>query len=186
MCVLQLLQCLKLGALSRTTASTQMNAQSSRSHAIFTIHLCQMRVCQQPRMVRQVLETEGYGGRCSFNKFKKHLSTQKKNHHKQHFITSDERFGISSPHVYLLFNISSRMEAGRMARWTVWSPPRSRSRSTRRWWQSFTLWTWLVQRGSNALELQETEPERESLLTVDWWDMFTFIVFMSVDKLFLC
>ncbi|KAJ8360512.1 hypothetical protein SKAU_G00170370 [Synaphobranchus kaupii] len=43
----ELLQCLKLGALSRTTASTQMNAQSSRSHAIFTIYLCQMRVCQQ-------------------------------------------------------------------------------------------------------------------------------------------
>ncbi|XP_058229525.1 kinesin-like protein KIF21B isoform X1 [Hemibagrus wyckioides] len=43
----ELLQCLKLGALSRTTASTQMNAQSSRSHAIFTIHLCQMRVCPQ-------------------------------------------------------------------------------------------------------------------------------------------
>uniref|UniRef100_A0AAY4DYN4 Kinesin motor domain-containing protein n=1 Tax=Denticeps clupeoides TaxID=299321 RepID=A0AAY4DYN4_9TELE len=42
----ELLDCLKLGALSRTTASTQMNAQSSRSHAIFTIHLCQMRVCQ--------------------------------------------------------------------------------------------------------------------------------------------
>ncbi|KAM7401878.1 hypothetical protein PAMP_017155 [Pampus punctatissimus] len=46
----ELLQCLKLGALSRTTASTQMNAQSSRSHAIFTIHVCQMRVCQQPQM----------------------------------------------------------------------------------------------------------------------------------------
>ncbi|KAK1900766.1 Kinesin-like protein KIF21B [Dissostichus eleginoides] len=40
-----LLQCLKLGALSRTTASTQMNATSSRSHAIFTIYLCQMREC---------------------------------------------------------------------------------------------------------------------------------------------
>lgn len=39
------MQCLKLGALSRTTASTQMNVQSSRSHAIFTIHLCQVRVC---------------------------------------------------------------------------------------------------------------------------------------------
>ncbi|XP_051532396.1 kinesin-like protein KIF21B isoform X5 [Myxocyprinus asiaticus] len=47
----ELLQCLKLGALSRTTASTQMNAQSSRSHAIFTIHLCQMRVCPQPHLV---------------------------------------------------------------------------------------------------------------------------------------
>ncbi|KAL7407769.1 hypothetical protein ABVT39_013410 [Epinephelus coioides] len=46
----ELLQCLKLGALSRTTASTQMNATSSRSHAIFTIHLCQMRVCQQAQM----------------------------------------------------------------------------------------------------------------------------------------
>ncbi|PIO38289.1 hypothetical protein AB205_0020980 [Aquarana catesbeiana] len=39
----EMLQCLKLGALSRTTASTQMNVQSSRSHAIFTIHLCQSR-----------------------------------------------------------------------------------------------------------------------------------------------
>uniref|UniRef100_A0A671WIU5 Kinesin family member 21B n=1 Tax=Sparus aurata TaxID=8175 RepID=A0A671WIU5_SPAAU len=50
----ELLQCLKLGALSRTTASTQMNAQSSRSHAIFTIHLCQMRVCQQLQMNGEV------------------------------------------------------------------------------------------------------------------------------------
>lgn len=44
-CLLQMMQCLKMGALSRTTASTQMNVQSSRSHAIFTIHLCQVRVC---------------------------------------------------------------------------------------------------------------------------------------------
>ncbi|XP_058524972.1 kinesin-like protein KIF21B isoform X4 [Ochotona princeps] len=44
----ELIQCLKQGALSRTTASTQMNVQSSRSHAIFTIHLCQMRLCTQP------------------------------------------------------------------------------------------------------------------------------------------
>ncbi|XP_049639721.1 kinesin-like protein KIF21A isoform X4 [Suncus etruscus] len=41
----EMMQCLKLGALSRTTASTQMNVQSSRSHAIFTIHLCQTRMC---------------------------------------------------------------------------------------------------------------------------------------------
>uniref|UniRef100_A0A665X6F7 Kinesin-like protein KIF21A n=1 Tax=Echeneis naucrates TaxID=173247 RepID=A0A665X6F7_ECHNA len=39
----EMMQCLKLGALSRSTASTQMNVQSSRSHAIFTIHLCQVR-----------------------------------------------------------------------------------------------------------------------------------------------
>lgn len=38
------LQCLRLGALSRTTASTQMNTQSSRSHAIFTLHLKQQRL----------------------------------------------------------------------------------------------------------------------------------------------
>lgn len=38
------LQCLRLGALSRTTASTQMNAQSSRSHAIFTLHIKQQRL----------------------------------------------------------------------------------------------------------------------------------------------
>uniref|UniRef100_A0A672Q6L5 Kinesin family member 21A n=1 Tax=Sinocyclocheilus grahami TaxID=75366 RepID=A0A672Q6L5_SINGR len=42
---LEMMQCLQLGALSRTTASTQMNVQSSRSHAIFTIHICQVRVC---------------------------------------------------------------------------------------------------------------------------------------------
>lgn len=29
-----------------------MNVQSSRSHAIFTIHVCQMRVCTQPDLVR--------------------------------------------------------------------------------------------------------------------------------------
>ncbi|KAG8518021.1 Kinesin-like protein KIF21B [Galemys pyrenaicus] len=51
----ELMQCLKQGALSRTTASTQMNVQSSRSHAIFTIHLCQMRVCTQPDLVNEVV-----------------------------------------------------------------------------------------------------------------------------------
>jgi kinesin family protein 4/21/27 len=35
---------LKAGALNRTTAATNMNQQSSRSHAIFTIHLKQSRV----------------------------------------------------------------------------------------------------------------------------------------------
>lgn len=38
------LQCLRLGALSRTTASTQMNTQSSRSHAIFTLQIKQQRL----------------------------------------------------------------------------------------------------------------------------------------------
>uniref|UniRef100_A0A8I3P8G1 Kinesin family member 21B n=2 Tax=Canis lupus familiaris TaxID=9615 RepID=A0A8I3P8G1_CANLF len=51
----ELIQCLKQGALSRTTASTQMNVQSSRSHAIFTIHVCQMRVCTQPEPVNEAV-----------------------------------------------------------------------------------------------------------------------------------
>ena len=38
------MQCLHMGALARTTASTQMNAQSSRSHAIFTLHIRQQRL----------------------------------------------------------------------------------------------------------------------------------------------
>uniref|UniRef100_T1J740 Kinesin motor domain-containing protein n=1 Tax=Strigamia maritima TaxID=126957 RepID=T1J740_STRMM len=44
------IECLKLGALSRTTASTQMNVQSSRSHAVFTIHMKQHRIvnCNDP------------------------------------------------------------------------------------------------------------------------------------------
>ncbi|KAK4336765.1 hypothetical protein RND71_044067 [Anisodus tanguticus] len=40
------LQCLQKGALSRQTGSTNMNAQSSRSHAIFTIFIKQQRVVQ--------------------------------------------------------------------------------------------------------------------------------------------
>ncbi|XP_016043165.1 kinesin-like protein KIF21B isoform X6 [Erinaceus europaeus] len=51
----ELIQCLKQGALSRTTASTQMNVQSSRSHAIFTIHLCQMRLCTQSSPVNEAV-----------------------------------------------------------------------------------------------------------------------------------
>jgi len=37
------MQCLKAGAFNRTTASTNMNDQSSRSHAIFTIYVQQQR-----------------------------------------------------------------------------------------------------------------------------------------------
>uniref|UniRef100_UPI00398EF0F8 kinesin-like protein KIF21B n=1 Tax=Pristiophorus japonicus TaxID=55135 RepID=UPI00398EF0F8 len=51
----EMIQCLKLGALARTTASTQMNAESSRSHAIFTIHICQMRICSRQEMVNAEL-----------------------------------------------------------------------------------------------------------------------------------
>ncbi|XP_035224400.1 kinesin-like protein KIF21A isoform X1 [Stegodyphus dumicola] len=42
--VQEALQCLKIGSLSRTTASTGMNIQSSRSHAIFTLHIKQQRM----------------------------------------------------------------------------------------------------------------------------------------------
>lgn len=38
------LRCLQQGALARSTASTQMNAQSSRSHALFTILIRRQRV----------------------------------------------------------------------------------------------------------------------------------------------
>lgn len=39
-------ECLRSGASSRTTASTQMNTHSSRSHAIFTLSIDQSRVTQ--------------------------------------------------------------------------------------------------------------------------------------------
>ena len=38
------MQCLRLGSFARTTASTNMNSQSSRSHAIFTLYIKQQRV----------------------------------------------------------------------------------------------------------------------------------------------
>ncbi|CAN8004695.1 unnamed protein product [Ixodes hexagonus] len=44
----QVMKCLESGALSRTTASTAMNVQSSRSHAIFTLHIKQQRVVAMP------------------------------------------------------------------------------------------------------------------------------------------
>lgn len=43
--------CLKMGALSRTTASTQMNTQSSRSHAIFTLSIQQTRLAPEAQDV---------------------------------------------------------------------------------------------------------------------------------------
>ena len=48
------MQCLRLGALSRTTGSTNMNTQSSRSHAIFTLLVRQQRIAP----VNQVRERE--------------------------------------------------------------------------------------------------------------------------------
>ncbi|XP_064477158.1 kinesin-like protein KIF21A isoform X2 [Ornithodoros turicata] len=56
----QVMQCLEEGALSRTTASTQMNVQSSRSHAIFTLHIKQQRVVSLPLI--EGVETEGLEG----------------------------------------------------------------------------------------------------------------------------
>ncbi|KAL3841390.1 hypothetical protein ACJMK2_019542 [Sinanodonta woodiana] len=45
------LQCLQIGSLSRATASTNMNSQSSRSHAIFTLHIKQTRVSTEESFI---------------------------------------------------------------------------------------------------------------------------------------
>ncbi|KAL1117594.1 hypothetical protein AAG570_003909 [Ranatra chinensis] len=55
------LQLLRQGALSRTTASTQMNSQSSRSHAIFTLHIKQQRLVKMevsPEEIEDNLDSE--------------------------------------------------------------------------------------------------------------------------------
>lgn len=49
--VLEAYECLESGALSRTTASTQMNTQSSRSHAIFTLAIQQSIVASETQDV---------------------------------------------------------------------------------------------------------------------------------------
>lgn len=53
------MRCLQQGALARTTASTQMNAQSSRSHAIFTILIKRHRrlLGEQNSLMEDDLET---------------------------------------------------------------------------------------------------------------------------------
>ncbi len=48
------MECLKEGALSRTTASTRMNSVSSRSHAIFTVNLQFERVVSQTNLREQI------------------------------------------------------------------------------------------------------------------------------------
>ncbi|KAM8979266.1 kinesin-like protein KIF21A isoform 7-T7 [Sarcophilus harrisii] len=65
----EMMQCLKLGALSRTTASTQMNVQSSRSHAIFTIHLCQTRVCPRIDAAENVIDNKMVSESSQMNEF---------------------------------------------------------------------------------------------------------------------
>lgn len=52
--VFQTLECLREGALSRTTASTRMNSVSSRSHAIFTINLQFERVAASVGLKREL------------------------------------------------------------------------------------------------------------------------------------
>ncbi|GFS13149.1 kinesin-like protein [Elysia marginata] len=52
------MQCLKSGALGRATASTNMNASSSRSHAIFTLHIRQQRVVKDQTVMEEGKETD--------------------------------------------------------------------------------------------------------------------------------
>ncbi|XP_062570357.1 kinesin-like protein KIF21A isoform X3 [Saccostrea cucullata] len=47
------MECLKNGALSRATASTNMNSQSSRSHAIFTLHIKQQRMVHDENLIEE-------------------------------------------------------------------------------------------------------------------------------------
>ncbi|XP_055997079.1 kinesin-like protein KIF21A isoform X13 [Ostrea edulis] len=53
------MECLKNGALSRATASTNMNSQSSRSHAIFTLHIKQQRVVHDEDLMGESKDSEG-------------------------------------------------------------------------------------------------------------------------------
>lgn len=48
------MKCLEIGALSRSTASTNMNAQSSRSHAVFTLLIKQQRVVHEKVCILQM------------------------------------------------------------------------------------------------------------------------------------
>ena len=66
--VFQTLNCLQQGALSRTTASTNMNAQSSRSHAIFTIHVKQQRVVKVKFMYSLSCKSQIKFGKTATNK----------------------------------------------------------------------------------------------------------------------
>ncbi|KAG0424261.1 hypothetical protein HPB47_028510, partial [Ixodes persulcatus] len=65
----RVIKCLESGALSRTTASTAMNVQSSRSHAIFTLHIKQQRVVTVPLMEGADEEDGGEGEASTLSEF---------------------------------------------------------------------------------------------------------------------
>uniref|UniRef100_V5IJV2 Putative kinesin-like protein kif21a n=1 Tax=Ixodes ricinus TaxID=34613 RepID=V5IJV2_IXORI len=65
----QVIKCLESGALSRTTASTAMNVQSSRSHAIFTLHIKQQRVVTVPLLEGADEEDGGEGEASTLSEF---------------------------------------------------------------------------------------------------------------------
>ncbi|XP_067654279.1 kinesin-like protein KIF21A isoform X2 [Haliotis asinina] len=52
------MKCLNIGALSRATASTNMNVQSSRSHAIFTLHIKQHRMVKEEPLLDEGKDTD--------------------------------------------------------------------------------------------------------------------------------
>ena len=53
------IKCLKSGAFNRTTASTNMNDQSSRSHAIFTLYIQQQRQSKPDNPFHLEMEENG-------------------------------------------------------------------------------------------------------------------------------
>ena len=60
------MKCLRNGALSRTTASTNMNDQSSRSHAIFTLHIKQQRIVSGDELPESQTEFETLSAKFHF------------------------------------------------------------------------------------------------------------------------
>ncbi len=152
-----MMQCLKLGALSRTTASTQMNVQSSRSHAIFTIHVCQVRVCAPAENVSTILVIA-----VTFLQLPYWVETPKINRWKCYF-------WINAKKNLLDFFMSFLSPQSRTMKQTIaWPTARLRWKSLKRSQPSFTSWIWLDQRDSRGQGLRETEPKRASPLTVDW------------------
>ena len=53
------MDCLEKGALCRSTGHTSMNDVSSRSHAIFTVHVDQKTRAQQQQQQQQQADAEG-------------------------------------------------------------------------------------------------------------------------------
>lgn len=146
------MHCLHMGALARTTASTQMNAQSSRSHAIFTLHIRQQRLA--PAQVG----------------FPPFISSSRCHGHRVPFLECQFIVSFFFIFIYLFANrtgMGTVMKASLME--LADRTEETLDPSWRRFRLNYILSIWPDRKGLNEPERLAIEPKKEFPSTVAWY-----------------